>query len=152
MQKEKEKITKIWISQEKKAFTINKKVFHSFWSTIIGEKINKVNRSFNEAYSLPKMFGGLLIEKLIFQKVKWTISLKVLDLDYGFKQVWEIQTYIALINVNNSNLFQISKLIHVKTINDKSFNKWERFPKHSGSQEPFESVVARNIINAKLIV
>ena len=69
-----------------------------------------------------------------------------------FKKVWEIQTYIPLINVNASSLLQVSKLIHVKAINDTSSNKWERFPKHSGSQELFESVVACNIIDAKLIV
>ena len=63
-----------------------------------------------------------------------------------------MQAYIVLINVNGSNLLQVSKLIHVKIINDTSSNKSERFPKHSESQELFESVVARNIIDAKLVV
>ena len=89
----------------------------------------------------------------MFQKVKWTILLKILELKlWLFKQVWGIRTCIALINVNGSSLLQVSKLIHDKTINDKSSNKWERYPKHWGSQELFESVVARNIIDAKLIV
>ena len=48
-------------------------------------------------------------------------------------------------------MLQVSKLIDVKTV-DTSSNKWERFRKHSGSQEVFEFVVARNIIDAKLIV
>ena len=69
-----------------------------------------------------------------------------------FKKVWEIQTYMALINLNGSSLLQVSKLIHAKTMNDTSSNKWERFPKHSGTQECFESMVACNIIDAKLIV
>ena len=51
------------------------------------------------------MFEGLLIEKLIFWKVKWTISLKTLGFRlWLFKQVSEIQTYIVLINVNKLKL------------------------------------------------
>ena len=50
----------------------------------------------------------------------------------------------------SSSLLQISELINVKNINDTSSNKWEKFPKHSGSQDLFEFVVARNIIDAKL--
>ena len=45
-----------------------------------------------------------------------------------------------------------SKSIHVKTINDTNFNKRTRFPKHLGSQELFEFMIARNIIDGKLIV
>ena len=52
----------------------------------------------------------------------------------------------------SSSLLQISKSIHVKTINDTSSNKRERFPKHSGSQELIEFVVVCNIVDAKLIV
>ena len=47
-------------------------------------------------------------------------------------------------------MLQVSKLIHVKTINYTSSNKWERFPKYSGSQGLFEFLVARNITDAKL--
>ena len=43
-----------------------------------------------------------------------------------------------------------SILIYVKAINDASSNKWERFPKHSRSQELFEFAVARNITDVKL--
>ena len=52
----------------------------------------------------------------------------------------------------SSGLLQVSKPIHVKTINDTSSNKWEKFPKHSGSQELSEFMVVRNIIDAKFIV
>ena len=45
-----------------------------------------------------------------------------------------------------------SKSIHVKTINDTNSNKQTRFPKHLGSQELFEFMIARNIIDGKLIV
>ena len=38
----------------------------------------------------------------------------------------------------SSSLLQSSKSIHVKTINDTSSNKWEKFLKHSGNQELFE--------------
>ena len=153
MQKERGEITTIWISQEKKAFIWNKKFFIVFEGLSLVKKQIIVDKNFNKASSLSKMFEGLLIEKLLFCKVKWTISLKILELRlWLYKQVCEIQTYIVLINVNGSSLLQVSKLIHVKTINDTSSNKWERFPKHSGSQELFESVVARNIIDAKLIV
>ena len=51
-----------------------------------------------------------------------------------------------------SGSLQVSKLIHVKTIIDTSSNKWERFPKYSGSQELIEFVVGLNVIDAKLIV
>ena len=64
-----------------------------------------MDRSFNKASRLPKMLEGLLTEKLMFLKVTWTISLKIFKLRlWLFKQVWEIQTYIALINVNGSSL------------------------------------------------
>ena len=54
---------------------------------------------------MPKFFEGLLIEKLVFQKVKRIISLKTLKFRlWLFKQVWEIQTYVALINVNKLKL------------------------------------------------
>ena len=45
----------------------------------------------------------------------------------------------------SSSLLQVSKLIHV----DKNSTKWERFPKHSRSEELF--VVVHNIIYAKLL-
>ena len=51
-----------------------------------------------------------------------------------------------------SSLLQVSKSIHVKTINDTNSNKQTRFPKHLGSQELFEFMIARNIIDGKLIV
>ena len=43
------------------------------------------------------------------------------------------------------------KSIRVKTINEESFKKRERFHKHSGSHKIFEFVVVRHIIDAKLI-
>ena len=52
----------------------------------------------------------------------------------------------------SSSLLQSSKSIHVKTINDTSSNKWEKFLKHSGNQELFELMVVCNITDAKLIV
>ena len=50
----------------------------------------------------------------------------------------------------SSSFLQVSKKIYVKTINDTTFKKWERFPKHSRSQELFEFVVVHNIIDAIL--
>ena len=64
--KEREKITTIWISQEKKAFTWNKKFFIVFEGLSLVKKLTIVERSFKKASSLPKMFEGLLIEKLMF--------------------------------------------------------------------------------------
>ena len=41
----------------------------------------------------------------------------------------------------SSNFLQVRKSIHVKTINDTSSNKRERFPKHSGSQKLFFTIL-----------
>ena len=45
----------------------------------------------------------------------------------------------------SSRFLQISKL--VKTVNDTSSNKWERVPKHSGSQKLSEIVISRNVLD-----
>ena len=76
-----------------------------------------MDKTFNKDSSLPKMFEALLIEKIIFEKVKWTILLQTLELRlWHFQQAWEIQTYIALINVNKfklaSSQSQQAKKIH----------------------------------------
>ena len=80
VQKERGEITTIWISQEKKAFIWNKKFFIVFEGLSLVKKQIIVDKNFNKASSLSKMFEGLLIEKLLFCKVKWTISLKILEL------------------------------------------------------------------------
>ena len=54
------------IISQKKRFSDEIKIFHSFeGKKLITEKINNSRRSFNKAFSLPKIFELLLIEKLM---------------------------------------------------------------------------------------